>query len=393
MLCCWLAFCCSPTRACSVPVFRYALERWTADLYRVVVFHRGPLSPEDQALVDLLEKYASGYECNANLEVRTVDVESRSEGSTDGLRIAPPGAQLPWMVLLFPDLLRPPQDAWPSADTTRGPQWTAPPPESEQVWAGAFNSDNVRALLHSPKRREIARLILDGQAAVWVLLECGNQEEDNAAAELLETELNKIERLVELPGPMADAGDDVFYTDDWLPVPVSFSTVRLSRSDPAEQAFVNMLIGSEPDLKEYSEPMAFPVFGRGRVLWALVGKGVNERNIEETCAFLAGWCSCQVKALNPGTDLLMAADWDAALRGAYMTDEALPPLTGVFSAPAAQETAAAPAQAPVPAAAIPEGPAPGASVARNVVIALGAVTFLLVAATFILRRGSGTEGK
>ena len=30
--------------ACSVPVFRYALERWQADPYEVFVFHRGPLT-------------------------------------------------------------------------------------------------------------------------------------------------------------------------------------------------------------------------------------------------------------------------------------------------------------------------------------------------------------
>ena len=31
------------SRACNVPVFRYALERWAADHFEVVIFHRGPL--------------------------------------------------------------------------------------------------------------------------------------------------------------------------------------------------------------------------------------------------------------------------------------------------------------------------------------------------------------
>ena len=38
-----------PAAACSVPVFRYALERWPADMYRLVVFHRGALSEGQQA--------------------------------------------------------------------------------------------------------------------------------------------------------------------------------------------------------------------------------------------------------------------------------------------------------------------------------------------------------
>ena len=38
-------------RACNVPVFRYALERWAADAYELVVFHREPLTTNQQALV------------------------------------------------------------------------------------------------------------------------------------------------------------------------------------------------------------------------------------------------------------------------------------------------------------------------------------------------------
>ena len=37
--------------ACSVPVFRYALEKWPPDVYQATVFHRGPLTSAQQALV------------------------------------------------------------------------------------------------------------------------------------------------------------------------------------------------------------------------------------------------------------------------------------------------------------------------------------------------------
>src|SRR5688572_4446264 len=60
--------------ACNVPVFRFALERWRADPYRVVLFHRGPLTEaEREAIRPLAEQQASAL---ANLAFRTVDVNA-----------------------------------------------------------------------------------------------------------------------------------------------------------------------------------------------------------------------------------------------------------------------------------------------------------------------------
>ena len=69
------------------------------------------------------------------------------------------------------------------------------------------------------------------------------------------------------------------------------------------------LLSTEPDLRGRDEPMAFPVFGRGRVLYALVGAGVNAENVRHTLDFLVGGCSCTIKRQNPGVDLLLTADW------------------------------------------------------------------------------------
>ena len=55
------------------------------------------------------------------------------------------------------------------------------------------------------------------------------------------------------------------------------------------------------------------IFGRGRALDALIGKGINADTIAEAAKFLCGACSCQVKRLNPGVDLLIAANWDTIL--------------------------------------------------------------------------------
>ena len=46
----------------------------------------------------------------------------------------------------------------------------------------------------------------------------------------------------------------------------------------------------------------------------MIGKEINSDRIEDVAMFLGGECSCQVKDLNHGYDLLMSADWDAILR-------------------------------------------------------------------------------
>jgi hypothetical protein len=74
-----------------------------------------------------------------------------------------------------------------------------------------------------------------------------------------------------------------------------------------------MLIHSESDLAERTEPMVFPVYGRGRALWGLIGPGITASNIRDSASFLVGACSCEVKEQNPGFDLLLAADWDELL--------------------------------------------------------------------------------
>jgi hypothetical protein len=58
-------------------------------------------------------------------------------------------------------------------------------------------------------------------------------------------------------------------------------------------------------------PILFPVFGRGRVLGSVFGKELNAGTIFEVAHFLCKECSCQLKELNPGMDLLIQADWPA----------------------------------------------------------------------------------
>jgi hypothetical protein len=257
------------------------------------------------------------------------------------------------------------------------------------VWAGRLDAATAKGLLDSPARREIARRILKRDSVVWVLLESGNRQKDDAAAGLLRAQLRGLEETLELPELVPD--DFGVEPEDMPELRLAFSMVRLSRTDPAEEMLVSMLLKSEPDLEKFSEPMAFPVFGRGRVLYALVGKGINEENIAGACGFLVGPCSCIVKAENPGTDLLMSVDWENLLSGKLAIDEALPPLTGFsgFVEGDGTGTVEPPAAGRVAEASARAGPG---ALTRNVLLLVGiGAAGVLAASLVIVRRRGGQQ--
>ena len=74
---------------------------------------------------------------------------------------------------------------------------------------------------------------------------------------------------------------------------------------------VHPLLKSEEGIEKRVEPMAFPVFGRGRTLGGLIGNGLTAENIADSSATLIAPCSCKFKFQSPGFDLLMIADWSA----------------------------------------------------------------------------------
>ena len=65
--------CTTRADACSVPVFRYALERWQPDLFQAIVVHRGALNSEQKKLVDAFDR--SRGKNMANVELVTVDLD------------------------------------------------------------------------------------------------------------------------------------------------------------------------------------------------------------------------------------------------------------------------------------------------------------------------------
>ena len=283
-------------------MFSYAMQYWNADPYTVHVFYHNELTQEEELLVDYLSSAATGKEFRANLEVRLVDLNTTEDASAVELHRVYLSDMSGGLLVQYP-----------------AATWIADP-----VYAGPLTRAALKGLVDSPARRELVRRLLRGDMAVWILLESGNRREDNQAAQLIEQELERMSRVLQLPE------DSLWVWSDALDpkAGIRFSLLRISRNGPDEEMFVRMLLESEPDLAERDPvPMAFPVYGRGLVLYALVGAGINEWTIAEACEFVIGPCSCQVKASNPGTDLLISGNWDALIK--VDPYQALPAATGL----------------------------------------------------------------
>ncbi len=296
------------TAVCSVPVFRYALLWWgpqsTQDCYQALVFHHGPMNTEQTAALDQLERHAWTEEGGANYVVVPVDLDDNPQPHLQAIWAAETEASEPWVVLRYPPTSRIKQNAW----TT------------------SLKSANLAVILASPKRKEIASRLLAGETAVWILLESGNATRDDDAEKLLATRIAILETELELPeeedDPIdteADRALEAAAVDEHLPpLQIKFSTLRLSRDDADDQLLVRLLRKSEADLDaDFAHlPIVFPVFGRGRTLWALAGAGINDDMITKYAGYLVGMCSCEIKARNPGFDLLLDTDWSQLLKPA-----------------------------------------------------------------------------
>ena len=292
-----------PAAACPIPVYQYALEWWERDAYEIYLFDNGEVTAEQQELVDRLESIAGGDEdeAPANLRLRRVQAESEARLlAHSALRGETPDA-FPWLAVYYPSM----------SARTRAP-----------VWMGELTAENLDALLDSPLRRRICELLLERTSVVWVLLESGDTDADNQAAALVERELKRLENILVPPELEGQGLDDIEIAD------IKFEFVRLSRDAADEQMLIEMLMKSEIDLVDYEDqPILFPIFGRGLIMHALVGRGINPRMILDIAEFLTGPCSCTVKSANPGIDMLSAVDWRGQVKP--LSQEFVEPATGL----------------------------------------------------------------
>jgi hypothetical protein len=300
--------------ACQVPVFRYALERWAADSYGLAVFHNGPLSKEQQDIV-------AGVGYDVNLEVFTIDT---------GKMTAP-------QRIRFGEV---------KVDKGQALARLYYPLESRQgdeaLWEGALTRQALARIVDSPARRKIAKDILAGESAVWVILKSGDPKSDSRVEQDLNKHLKAISQWLEIPEGVAGPGElervasgEVAMEDvlrSTIPLKISFSALSINKDDPDEAIFIKMLTAFVPDLiEEYpGQPLVFPVFGRGRTLDGIAEEMLSDDLMASAGSYICGACSCEVKRENPGIDLVMSVEWDEAIEGsAVVVDKLLPPLEGV----------------------------------------------------------------
>lgn len=312
------------SQACNVPAFRYALERWPADPYQILVYYKVSLQGE---AFELLQKSAVERGGSANYFLKHVDV-TKPEGKALAEQRTIGG--YPWIEVYYPLHFQ-----------LRTP-----------VWSGPLTSDRVKRILDSTSRSALAQKLLGGEVAVWMLIQSGHAQKDDRARQVLKTHLERASTTLRIPEIGTDLNGNPIPVTEYKTYPVHFGLMEIIRNDPNEELLVSALLKSESDLEQYDEPMAFPVFGRGRALYALVGDGIQEKNILEACQSMVSWCSCEIKALSPGTDLLISADWSRPYGGKMVQDPELP-LTGpsAFAQGQAKAEAAEPADPAEPATA------------------------------------------
>lgn len=270
--------------ACSIPVFRYALERWELSPYEILVFSKGPLDADERAWLDRSGKGPPSGNFRIEAIDVTKDVPKRYKAFFDAHA---KNQTLPWAAARLND-----------ADAKEPP-----------AWSGPYERKSLSALLASPVRSRIVDKLKAGETAVFLILQSGDEAADKSAHDLLARELARLEKSVKLPTP-SDEGPQIRTA---VPLKVSFAIMPLRRDDPAEQEFVKIVMSTEEDLDQAKGPIVLPVFGRGRLLCSMFGDDINATQLANVGKFLCGECSCQVKELNPGVDLLIAADWHSIL--------------------------------------------------------------------------------
>jgi len=271
--------------ACDDPVYRYALERWRPDDFLLVV----PASAQEP----LRQEIAALASRRPRANVAVLDP---AEAERIGRRADPDR-----MVLLAPP------DKW-------------RPGKFEEVWSGPPTAASLARLADSPARQELARRLISGEAIVWIVVDRGEADVADGLQKLGPLITEFIQDVVAMdesrkdePSPDEPDAPALKPSDKAVFWPPRMSVLRVRADDPQEQVFTALLMASsEPGVAESSA--IFPVFGRGRTLGGIRLAELDAADFRSACDFLTGACSCEVKEMSPGTDLLLAADWNAVPR-------------------------------------------------------------------------------
>ena len=276
--------------ACSIPVFRFALERWSPDLLEVSVFYRGTLNEEDAKRLSQLEDWAVFNGGQVNLEVVRCDLDDRVPDDLLALWRSVKETAMPSVIVRTPRKTR----------------------EQSIVWQGRLSDPFLDVLASSPARREVTRRLLQGDAVVWLLVKGTDQALAARAKAALDSALENLADQIELPPGVGQPGSELRAR---IPLHLKFSVVEVAADSRAEQALVRLLQSGFAKAPLSSDTYLAPVFGRGRVLKVLSAQDVDADSIGDLTRYLCGACSCQVKQQSPGFDLLCEMNWEERLFG------------------------------------------------------------------------------
>lgn len=208
-----------------------------------------------------------------------------------------------------------------------------PAKDGKQIkcWEGSLNPDSIADWLDSPMRKQIAADLVSGESAVFLLIDGVDEQQSHEIATRLQASLSTASTEIKIPDGVvkrSDANkylqqhpessmDDVLRSD--VPLRVNFGLRRLSRNDPNESALRSMVYGL---VEDRDEPILVPIFGRGRMLDAMKAQDCDDQVVMNACRYMVGECSCTVKALNPGVDLILSVDWSDQLGQAVVMIDA-----------------------------------------------------------------------
>ncbi|MHC4874981.1 MAG: hypothetical protein ACYTGL_00700 [Planctomycetota bacterium] len=283
--------------ACNIPVFRYALERWSSDELQLhLIIGNSQLRDSDRATIDQL---TSPTDSAANFAATVWDLDRAGElpGFLTDLNVTEQNE--PWCVLR----------------STAG----AEPPRV--VWSSPLRQITAELLTTSPARKTLSEMLLQGDSAVWLVVRGNDNAQADGIVELLRKTLRQLEDETQLPDGIGLPGSELYSE---VPLMVSFPILEVNRDNPAERVFLQhlreFLPRSQTDPADPQPTLVVPVFGRGRALVAMTANDVDESTVRDLTTFLCGACSCQVKRMNPGFDLLLNVDWKQKLFGDNAAD-------------------------------------------------------------------------
>lgn len=279
-----------PLSACSIPVFRFALERWAPDLFEVSVFYRGTLSDSDEQRVTRLEDWAVRNGGHLNLEVVRCNLDEDVPADLLAVWKSLNDAPLPTFVVRTPR-------------KTTG---------QTIVWHGRLSDPFLDALAISPARREITQRLLRGDSVVWLFVRGKNSEQANRTRQTLDAALKQVAEQIELPAGIGRPGSELLAR---VPLQLKFSVVEVSADSRDEQVLLQLLRSALPQPPHPDDSLIAPIFGRGRVLNVQSARDLESEAITDLTTYLSSACSCQVKQQNPGFDLLCEMNWDERLFG------------------------------------------------------------------------------